>query len=334
MIRVKITTMFPYSPLVRQTPGSLGCWGNCQFQVDHDDPECDCWVIYGGMREQVTAYCPQGNVILFDDEPPAVRTYDARFLAQFGAIISCQSEISHPRLIRGRQALPWHVGINRMNETTVLDYDALAAMTWIDKPKLLSVICSSKGTTPGHRLRLRFLEHLRNHFGARLDLFGRGFLPVGDKWEAVAPYKYHIALENSRVRHYISEKLTDSYLAGAYPLYHGCPNVGDYFSSRAYTPIDIGNPQRALATIDQAIDQRLYEARLKDIWAARDTILQRHNFFGLLAEVCAGLPLGRLERTTIRPEWTFKTPASALHRAKANVRRLWTHWSPPPRRAA
>ena len=326
--------MFPYSPLVRQTPGSRGRWGSCQFQIDHDDPECDCWVIYGGMRAAASAYCPEGNTILFDDEPPGIRVYHPRFTAQFGTVLSCQSELAHPNVVHGRQALPWHVGVNRMNETAVLDYDALAAMGRIDKPKLLSVVCSSKNTTPGHRLRLGFLEHLREHFGPRLDVFGRGFVPVGDKWEAVAPYKYHIALENSRVRDYVSEKLTDAYLAGAYPLYHGCPNIGDYFQAEAYTPIDISNPGRAVATIEQAIDEGRYEAHLADVWAARTTVLNRYNFFAMLAEVCQSLPLGPLRRTTILPERSCRAPGSTLHRAKARARHLWQTWRPPKRRAA
>ncbi len=330
MIRIKVTTMFPYSPLVRQTPGALGRWGDCQFTVDHDDPECDFWVIYGPMREELTAYCPKGNTILFDDEPPDVRVYDSKFLAQFGSVLSCQPNIDHPNIIRGRMALPWHVGVNRMNETTLLDYDALAAITHIEKPGLLSLVCSTKATTPGQRLRLRFVDRLVEHFGSDLDLFGRGFLPVGDKWEAVAPYKYHIALENSCVPNYISEKLTDSYVAGAYPFYHGCPNVSDYFPGQALTPIDIRDPRRAIETIEQAISDGLYESQLTDIWGARRFVLERYNFFGMLAELCSEMRVGRRQLTTIAPQWMFTTPQGVLKRAGRRVSRIATRW----RRAA
>ena len=334
MIRVKVTTMFPYSPLVRQTPGSTGRWGDCQFLVDNDDPDCDFWVVYGPMRQDQTANCPKGNTILFDDEPPDVRVYDRRYVRQFGTVMCCQPQVDHPNLILGRPAPPWHVGVNRMNEAMIFDYDAFRAMTHVDKSKLISVVCSSKAATAGHRLRLRFVERLREHFGARIDTFGRGFMPVGDKWEAVAPYMYHIVLENSSIVGNFSEKLTDSYLAGAYPLYYGCPNLSDYFPPQSYSPIDIHDPGKAIETIEQVISDDLYESRLQSVWEARRLVLDRYNFFAVLAQVCGGMPVSRRERTTIRPEWACKASPLSLRNAKAGVRRVIARLVSPARRAA
>jgi hypothetical protein len=41
-------------------------------------------------------------------------------------------------------------------------------------------------------------------------------------------------LENSQSPHYWTEKLTDAYLGWAFPLYVGCPNVGDYFAKESF----------------------------------------------------------------------------------------------------
>lgn len=43
-------------------------------------------------------------------------------------------------------------------------------------------------------------------------------------------FKFVIAFENSRVRGYITEKLTTAYLSGAVPVYFGAPDVSDYFN--------------------------------------------------------------------------------------------------------
>jgi len=325
---VKVSTMFPYSPFVRQTPGSLGRWGNCQFMVDHDDLECDYWVVYGTMRDDVSAHCPPENTILLDDEPPDIRKFQSRYIDQFGTVISCQPQISHPRLICRQQGHPWHVGINRMNEATILDYDALTAITEIAKPKLLSVMCSAKSAVPGHRLRLAFLDQLRKHFGDQIDIFGRGFCPVGDKWEAVAPYKYHIAMENSCVPHYMSEKLTDSFLAGSYPLYHGCPNVAEYFSTRAYTPIDINKPELAIDTIEQVIENNLYEDRLDDIWESRELVLNRYNMFAMLADIFHTKPAQPRQWVTIRPDRVFHQSPSCRYHIKNMAQFLRDRLSP------
>jgi len=99
----------------------------------------------------------------------------------------------------------------------------------LPKSKLMSVITSSKDFTEGHQKRLNFVRRLKDYFGEDIDVFGRGIREVDDKWDAISPYKYHIALENSVYPHYWTEKLGDVYLSGAYPIYYGCLNLEDYF---------------------------------------------------------------------------------------------------------
>ena len=55
--------------------------------------------------------------------------------------------------------------------------------------------------------------------------------PIEDKFDALIGYKYHLALENSVIPDYWTEKLADSLLAWCKPIYYGCPNINDYFSS-------------------------------------------------------------------------------------------------------
>ena len=66
---------------------------------------------------------------------------------------------------------------------------------------------TSKATLAGHRYRLEFLRRLREHID--LDLYGRGFAPIEDKWQALAPYRYSIAFENAAAPYYFTEKIMD-----------------------------------------------------------------------------------------------------------------------------
>ena len=42
-------------------------------------------------------------------------------------------------------------------------------------------------------------------------------------------YKFHIAVENSSLPNYMTEKLHDCFLTKTVPIYYGCPNISDYY---------------------------------------------------------------------------------------------------------
>ena len=42
-------------------------------------------------------------------------------------------------------------------------------------------------------------------------------------------YQFHICIENFIKPHYFSEKITNSLLCSATPIYHGCINIDSYF---------------------------------------------------------------------------------------------------------
>lgn len=55
----------------------------------------------------------------------------------------------------------------------------------------------------------------------------------------MSKYKYVLAIENGQCMDYWTEKLADSYLAGCYPIYYGCPNISDYFKQDSMLKVDI-----------------------------------------------------------------------------------------------
>jgi hypothetical protein len=290
--------------LARQTPGCTGQWGEYQFYINQQVPECDYWVVYGGLFDEERTGCPAENTVLFTYEPPTVRAYHPAFAAQFGTVITCHTNLNHPRVVQRQQAQYWGVGVSWLDghegPAKPLDYDTLSAMPRLDKLRPLSVICSNNTMTEGHRQRVRFVEKLKAHFGSTLDVFGRGFQPVVDKWDAIAPYQYHIALENCSVPHYWSEKLADAYLAGAYPIYFGCPNLTEYFRPEGFTAIDLRNADQAIATIEEVLARGLYERRQAELLEARRRVLDEYNLFPMLVGLFKQLPAARHGRSPVR----------------------------------
>ncbi len=292
-IKVKITSYRKELGTIyfRQTKGhsleSLD--GKYRFYIDKDIDEADFWVIHGkGVRTPQTCRVAPENTIFLATEPQSVLIYPNSYLKQFGHVCTPQECTKHPNLHLAPPVLPWFIGYSEDAHGNIIlnkDYDYFATAK-PKKEKLLSVICSNKAFTQGHIDRLRFAEKLKEHFGDRMDIFGRGYNPFEDKWDVLAPYKYHIVLENSCQKYYWTEKLADCYLASTYPFYYGCTNLEKYFPSEGFTKIDINYPNIAIEIIEKTmclgIDQKMLDV-------CRDKVLNEYNIFESIAKFCSAL---------------------------------------------
>ncbi len=313
MIPVKLTSNFPYSPFLRQTPGSLGRWGNYQFYVNDDAKKCDWWVVYEGLNKSETVNCPKDRTILITDEPPTIKKYDQKFLDQFYTVITCQRNLTHPNVINIQKAHPWMVGCSfTLGSKSLLEqectkgYDELKAMNLpLPKTKLISVVSSGKKSTSGHVNRLRFTEELKKYFKDKLDVYGRGINNFSDKWDVIAPYKYHIAIENNSYPDYYTEKLIDAFLGAAYPFYYGAPNINEYFPVGALQEININNIRESKELIEKRLDENAYEKNFNLIVKSRNLLLDAYNIFPFLCnEIFGARKEAPLKKTliTINPE--------------------------------
>lgn len=287
MIKIKLTFPFPEWPIERQTPNHSGVWQNCHFFINEPVKECDYWIVFEGLEKSEKTICPKENTILITAEPPTIRKYDQQFINQFGTVITCHTNIQHNNPICWQQGLPWHVGRKQQNHINLVfskDYDELITINNFHKDKNISVISSTKNLSIGHRQRIEFVKILKYHFGDQIDIFGRGLREIEDKWDVLARYKYHIALENCAVRDYWTEKLGDAYLAGCYPIYYGCPNIEKYFNNSALTKIDITQPQKAIHTIESCFKESKYEHSMQKIMDARKYVLNRYNLFAMICD--------------------------------------------------
>jgi hypothetical protein len=287
MIKVKLSFPFLEWPIERQTPKHNGVWGNCRFFINTPVSKCDYWVVWDGLDKNGKTICPKENTIFITGDPSTIREYDQQFLNQFNTVITCHQNIKHNNPVFQQQGLPWHVGrrqTNHVNLSFSKSYDELVSIDHFNKDRIISVISSTKDFSAGHRQRIKFVKKLKDHFGDHIDAFGHGTREIEDKWDALARYKYHVALENSTVEDYWTEKLGDAYLAGCYPIYYGCPNIEKYFDTSALTVIDITNPKEAIRIIESCIDESRYEYAQQKIEEARNDVLNRYNLFAMICD--------------------------------------------------
>jgi len=316
LYRIKLSTIVPYVmpsfPLLRQTPAEKGVWAECQFLCNEPVEECDAWFIYDGLSRPERTSCPPDNIVFITAEPPAFKSYPARWLRQFSHVISCQRQLRHDRLHLSHTALPWFV--NR-------SYDQLVRSPFPEKKKTLSVICSMKRSMKWHRQRNAFVAALEAAPELDIDIFGRGSVPLEDKWDGLGPYRFSIAMENSFSPDYWTEKIGDCFLAGTVPIYAGCPNLGDYFPSESFVVIQLKDIEGSIRKIREIIARENYEKRLTALRAAKDLVLNRYNLFNLMTDFSRQLNLSapRAE-VCLQPE---PVPSRFVKNVRKWRRRYW-----------
>jgi hypothetical protein len=225
-------------------------------------------------------------------------------------------------LIRSHPLIPWWIGIRGGHETKSIakDYDDFCQGT-PQKTKLLSVICSRKAVTKQHIARLRFVERLQAELGDSIDVFGFGFNPIEDKWDAITPYRYHVGIENSRSKDYWTEKVADCFLGGAMLLYDGCPNLHEYFPSEAFLRIDRNKTEQSLATIKAILNSEAFAQAQGAIDASRRLVLDRYNIFPSLVNLVSTLPTQSARTFSIEPQWAERP--SLVHRIRRRLYRIF-----------
>ena len=314
MKKVLILTQDPLVSL-RQTVGGNGISddGKCRFYINDIDSSPDFIVVKGkGISSAKQFQLPKNRTMLVTCEPYGIVEYPRGYCEQFGTVLACQPDLkvspgSGTRVIYTPAVLPWFVGgifenggcrITRNREEILLSEPK--------KEKFMSVVTSKKAFTKGHVDRLRFIRKLKDRFGDKVDIFGGGFKRFDDKWDAIAPYKYHIVIENSECDYYWTEKLSDCYLAGAYPLYHGCTNVKEYFPESSFTPIDICDFDSVAEIINKIDKEGTYEKNLDAVNEAKLRVVGEHNMFNIIARAVSEIEMDNLEGTTeIKPASSF-----------------------------
>lgn len=176
MIRVKIScggvsdaALDHSNPLIYKfLPGRGNVWKGCEFFFnDASITQADYWVIIGESFAGETCLVPKENVIFMACEPPQTIRYDSftPFINQFYRLYTSHENSPHPRSYRAHSPMNWWVDAGHpiksgeeFNEWKGggFGYDEFKKMREYEKTKLLSVFCSNKICSPGHRARFDF----------------------------------------------------------------------------------------------------------------------------------------------------------------------------------
>lgn len=262
------------------TPGGSLRWENIRFDVNPEEGgHADFAVVLGNARPRDSCRVAPENTLFIAGEPLSKKLYPQAFYRQFGSVVDSHAESHHPHLFISALGLNWHVGLDRDSNSYRYGYDHLTALACPEKQNRISVVCSDASKTEGQRKRLLLLEGLKQKLGNRLIHLGRGFEPINDKMDAILPNRFHLVLENSVLPNYWTEKLADAYLGWAYPVYLGCPNIGDYLPEDALLSINGLDLGTIASRIESLLDQPLAPHREAAMLEARHRILNVYNPF-------------------------------------------------------
>lgn len=307
LIKAGFISSAPHWHWERQFPGSIPVWDGVEFVFSGNFSDCEIVFVFDAIPEELSGRVFAKRNMFIASEPASVKTYQSEFLAQFDCVLTTDRNTRHPNVIFGQLGLPWLVGAydadgKVLNKPMAIDDFREFRPA---KSKLISVVSSSKAYTEGHRARLEFVEKLKSHFGCEVDVFGRNINGFGDKTEVLSAYRYHIAIENSSYPDYWTEKLSDPLLMLTYPIYHGCPNIGEYFTPGTLTQIDIADHDRALRTINAVIESDVARLAMPKLEEARRRILSEHNLFHILSSFARGASDSSSCKRCLFPEKSF-----------------------------
>ncbi len=264
--------------MMRQTPGGKGKWEGVTF-VNGNSCFADVVVVLNSFPKNIFGFYREGGKWLMSQEPPH-ESYRWQMKAYpfFDKIFTFwrSEDLADKNIVNTQTSLPWHVN-KTYDELMSLNYESL------NKRNQASWITSNLNIRPGHELRLTFMDFLqRENFN--FDLFGRGFKPIDDKFDGIAPYKYSIAIENFVCNDYWTEKIADCFLSWTMPIYYGCKNITKYFPEQSMILIDPRRPAYSLQKIKEEIANGAWENRIKLISESRQLILNRYQFFPAIVE--------------------------------------------------
>lgn len=301
---VHVFTTVQAALFLKQFPGFSPSFGGLTFSFGTDLPEnTDVLLVHTRASYSIPTHLPRERTIFFAGEPDVIHPYGTAFLNQFGLVMSATTKPLQTDQIRSAFCAVWFAGFDMTKPRTqehLLGYDWFRAQSRPEKIDKISIVTSTKASTPYHRKRLEFITELVKLIPDRVELFGHGHRSVPDKKDALLPYRYHLAVENGEGRDVWTEKLSDPYLCWTFPFYAGCSNLGDYFPSDAFHCVDLDNPQAAAAEMVRMMEAGHYDRVLPALETAREKVLEDYNIatmFARLAHTALAKPApARLEK--------------------------------------
>ncbi|HET8729626.1 MAG TPA: glycosyltransferase family 10 [Moraxellaceae bacterium] len=304
MTRVKFLSRQPAEEWHRYFADDQFTWRGCSFTFDRDAREYDWLVVYdelppsaGHSQKQAIEVlaCPRANTLLITTEPASIKCYGWHYTSQFGHVLTTQPAwaLPHPHRHFQQAANHWFYGndpAQRMSHDRIVSGPG-------PKTHMASMVGSSKAQRHTlHYRRFAFMQRVQQLM-PEIDVYGRGFIPLPDKSDALDGYRYHLCVENHVAPHHWTEKLSDAFLGRCLPFYAGAPDAGDYFPEGSFVRIDMNDPEGAVALLRQAIAEGWYEQRLPLIEEARRRVLQEYHLFAVIERIVREAGTGQAARS-------------------------------------
>lgn len=264
----------------------------------------DLVVVFENVSKPVTVKCREGGLVFISGEPPLSRDYPRDFLSQFDFVLTTHTHVRHNNYMNSQLGLNWHYGLSHKTMLTRYSFEELVALKRPAKPKLISVITSSKKMMPGHNYRQNIIKRLKENYSDYIDFFGKGSNFVDCKSDAINPYKFHICMENTIVPHYWSEKFADPLLGFSVPIYAGCPNINDYFDPRGFYTFNMKDYNSIRHIIESIIKdpEKEYDKCFCDLVRNRETLLHNYTIFNVIDRIQSQLSFSSaVKELTIMP---------------------------------
>ncbi len=237
------------------------------FIIDDKIDICDYWFVFEGVSFNESVLVRK-NIIFYTTEEKEIRTYDLKKLKYFDYILTSRSDILSSKLktISTHYFNSWFIEKN---------YDELYASIANYKSKTLSTITSNMNKTILHNKRREIIQQLGHVLKSDIEIFGRGIREIKDKADGLNDFKFSIAIENSCIPNYFTEKIVDCFLTNTIPIYYGCPNIGDFFDINSMILIeDINDVDLIIKLVKDSIsDESLYNSKLPYVIEAKKKYL-------------------------------------------------------------
>lgn len=310
-------------------------WDKCKYPTTEydiqenstEDIEWDCVVIYQNIRGEKQFKCKEGNVFYFSGEPPLMAPLPRVFTRQFDTIVVPHSKVRHKNKITSHGFLNWSLGYGHDSKEHRYNYEQLKNFE-PQKTKLISIVSSNQTMMPGHNKRMAIIERLQKEYPGIVDVYGRGFKSIDYKADALAPYFFHICIENSSIEHYWTEKISDPILAQCVPIYAGCTNLSSYLGDKGYFKFDIDNYDSLKTIIDKVIvaPEDYYKEYKPYLEQLRINLMERQNLVPFVIDLIHKDDSDRSYRSYyIKPldgSWQYSLQMAVI-RAKRFIYKKW-----------
>ncbi len=125
------------------------------------------------------------------------------------------------------------------------------------KTKMFSMMTTEKRGAFGHQLRGELQERFTSE-KTKIDMFGRGSVPIQSKRSALSDYRFSVVIESCQITGYFTEKLIDAFLSRTIPIYWGAPDIYRYFDPDGMI---ICNDADDIAKAVESLTPEMYEKK-------------------------------------------------------------------------